>query len=175
MLSLYVQPAAHFLPKSSASSTVSEPILDNTAEPERISRNPRDPVAFLYYSIVLTCLTVIVAIVIGVLQLLTLILNAAEPEGKFWDGVEVAGEYYDVIGGAICGCFLVFGGISVLVYPRWRRWIGDKYALRSAREEGVDDVERGEVTVLPGVEDSDSSKDGAVIGTKSSSPGDQLI
>lgn len=175
MLSLYIQPAAHFLPKSSASSALSEPISDTAAEPERISRNPRDPVAFLYYSIVLTCLTVIVAIVIGVLQLLTLILNAAEPEGKFWDGVEVAGEYYDVIGGAICGCFLVFGGISVVVYPRWRRWIGKKYAVRADREEGADDMERGEVPALSGQQDSDTSKAGAVIGTKGNPSGDLLM
>ena len=44
----------------------------------------KDPVAILYYSMVLTVITVVVAIVIGVIQLLTLILNTAEPSGKFW-------------------------------------------------------------------------------------------
>ncbi|EFQ99129.1 high-affinity nickel transporter nic1 [Nannizzia gypsea CBS 118893] len=130
MLSLYVQPAAHFLDSKSTSSAAESdtPILQEVVEQqpapaeESISRNPRDPVAFLYYSIVLTSLTVIVAIVIGVIQLLTLLLNALKPEGKFWDGVQVAGDYYDVIGGAICGLFIIVGGISVLVYPQWRRW-----------------------------------------------------
>lgn len=95
------------------------------AQPQ-ITRNPRDPIAFLYYSIVLTFLTVIVAIVIGILQLLTMILNVTEGTGRFWEGVETAGEYYDVIGGAICGLFIIFGGLSVLVYPYWRRWIMGK-------------------------------------------------
>ena len=58
----------------------------------------KDPIAVLYYSIVLTVITVLVAVVIGVLQLLSLILNVAEPKGRFWHGVEVAGEHYDVIG-----------------------------------------------------------------------------
>ncbi|CAK97137.1 uncharacterized protein An12g04470 [Aspergillus niger] len=91
------------------------------------SKNHRDPVAFLYYSIVLTCLTVMVAIVIGVIQLLTLVLNVANPTGKFWDGVQVAGDYYDAIGGGICGVFIIVGGLSVVVYKPWRRWIARRH------------------------------------------------
>ncbi|PGG99920.1 hypothetical protein AJ80_09275, partial [Polytolypa hystricis UAMH7299] len=134
MLSLYIQPAEHFM-RSETSSTISDATTvtattptPNTQTPSSppISRSPRDPIAFLYYSIVLTCLTVIVAIVIGVLQLLTMILNATEATGRFWDGVETAGEYYDVIGGSICGLFIIFGGLSVVVYPYWRRWIMEK-------------------------------------------------
>ena len=58
----------------------------------------KDQIAILYYSIVLTAITVIVAVIIGFLQLLTLILNVAEPSGKFWDGVAVAGDNYEIIG-----------------------------------------------------------------------------
>jgi high-affinity nickel-transport protein len=67
---------------------------------------------------------VVCAIVIGILQLLSLILNTAHPTGRFWDGVETAGEYYEVIGGAICASFVVFGGISVLCYKPWKRRVG---------------------------------------------------
>ena len=58
----------------------------------------KDQIAILYYSIVLTVITIVVAIVIGTLQALSLILNVAEPTGKFWDGVEKAGEKYEIIG-----------------------------------------------------------------------------
>ncbi|OJK03507.1 hypothetical protein ASPACDRAFT_1862849 [Aspergillus aculeatus ATCC 16872] len=137
MLSLYVQPSANFLPpKSDAASDA--PLISGPEEQqdhaEQQQKNHRDPVAFLYYSIVLTCLTVIVAIVIGVIQVLTLVLNVANPTGKFWDGVQVAGDYYDAIGGGICGCFLVIGGLSVVVYKPWRRWV----ARRSGRGFAVD-------------------------------------
>ncbi|KAK5045176.1 hypothetical protein LTR84_009509 [Exophiala bonariae] len=100
----------------------------------------KDPLTFLYYSIVLTSLTVVCAIVIGMLQLLSLILNTAHPTGRFWDGVETAGEYYEVIGGAICGSFVVFGGLSVLCYRPWKRWVQRKRAQLRAEGElfGVD-------------------------------------
>lgn len=133
MYSLYVQPAANFLPSKRDSTTISE----DGDEMPKSHDNHRDPIAFLYYSIVLTTLTVIVAIVIGVIQLLTMILNVTNATGRFWDGVQVAGDYYDVIGGSICGCFLIIGGLSVLVYKPWRRWMGRRHGRPM-----VDDEER---------------------------------
>jgi high-affinity nickel-transport protein len=58
----------------------------------------RDPIVVLYYSIVLTAITIIVALVIGTIQLLSLIANVASPSGPFWDGVNNAGDHYDIIG-----------------------------------------------------------------------------
>ncbi|KAL4878999.1 high-affinity nickel-transport protein-domain-containing protein [Aspergillus karnatakaensis] len=157
MLALYIQPATNFLPSKSPTSTSiapsESPLIDpptptSEAPLDPPVRNHRDPVAFLYYSIVLTTLTVIVAIIIGVIQLLTLILNVAEPTGRFWDGVQTAGDYYDVIGGGICGAFLVFGTLSVFVYKPWRRWVGKRHGQLSTSgdEEGRyrDEVEGGE-------------------------------
>ncbi|KAF9737715.1 hypothetical protein PMIN02_004603 [Paraphaeosphaeria minitans] len=97
----------------------------------------RDPVAICYYSIVLTVITVIVATVIGVVQFLNLALNVAEPEGRFWDGVERLGDSWDIVGGAICGAFVVFGGLSVLLYKPWRRRI-DRKRMRNATFEPLD-------------------------------------
>ena len=106
----------------------------------RTNARVKDPLTFLYYSIVLTSLTVVCAIVIGLLQLLSLILNTAHPTGKFWDGVEMAGEYYEVIGGAICGSFVVFGGASVLCYRPWRRWVQRERARLRAHGEMDNDL-----------------------------------
>ncbi|KAF1834923.1 NicO-domain-containing protein [Decorospora gaudefroyi] len=94
----------------------------------------RDPIAICYYSIVLTVITVIVATVIGTVQFLNLILNVAEPHGKFWEGVERLGEAWDIVGGAICGTFVIFGGLSVLLYKPWRRRI-DKKRVNNAHFE----------------------------------------
>jgi len=71
----------------------------------------KDPIAILYYSIVLTAITVAVALVIGTIQLLTLILNVAGPEGAFWDGVAVAGDNHDKIGKWTCPCRVVGNGL----------------------------------------------------------------
>lgn len=110
----------------------------------------KDHIAILYYSIVLTAVTVVVAVVVGVIQLLNLILSVAEPTGKFWSGVAVAGDHFDVIGeplvyvplrwadrdegGAICGSFVVFGGLSVLCYKPWRRRIDQARQTRCGPE-----------------------------------------
>ncbi|KAJ9120246.1 hypothetical protein QFC22_003146 [Naganishia vaughanmartiniae] len=102
--------------KSDGSGEAPAPVL------QRRKRQP-DPLIFLYYSTILTGLTVIVALVIGTIQLLSLILNVAEPTGKFWDGVAVAGDHYDTIGGSICGLFLVVGVSAIWFYARFKRWV----------------------------------------------------
>ncbi|KAI2630841.1 NicO-domain-containing protein [Hypoxylon sp. NC1633] len=81
----------------------------------------RDTVAILYYSIVLTGITIVVSAFIGIVQILSLVQNVAEPEGPFWDGVSEIGDHFDIIGGSICGLFLVVGLGSVLAYGPWRR------------------------------------------------------
>lgn len=133
----------------------------------------KDPIMFLYYSIVLTSLTVMVALIIGTIQLLTLILNVTKATGPFWKGVHTVGDDYEIIGGAICGSFIVIGGVSVLCYKPWRRRVEEKRmrrdALRGAdardeNEEGV--VEEIEVEVVSkdqvgkGAEADSSSGDG---------------
>ncbi|KAF4977018.1 hypothetical protein FZEAL_6380 [Fusarium zealandicum] len=100
----------------------------------------RDVVAILYYSIVLTAITVFVSAFIGVVQVLSLVQNVAEPEGSFWDGVSAIGDHFDIIGGSICGVFLVVGLGSIIVYKPWRRRMERRnQALASAADEGLQD------------------------------------
>lgn len=154
MFSLYIQPAANFLPpkRDSITSTPSPEIIhaDNRDDAEvstSDNHNHRDPIAFLYYSIVLTTFTVIVAIVIGVIQLLSLIDSAVGPKGKFWEGVETASDYYDAIGGGICGCFVIIGAVSVLLFKPWKRWVmkGRERAAAEDEEGGYHDDDFGGV------------------------------
>ena len=143
MLTLYILPASTLSPSTSKKGT---PLITATEPSENVpgdasQRRPaKDPVAFLYYSIVLTTLTVMVALIIGTIQLLTLILNAAKPTGPFWDGVQTANDYYEVIGGAICGSFVVFGGLSVLCYKPWRRRVDSRKRARTQQDETLNDI-----------------------------------
>jgi len=101
----------------------------------------KDQIAILYYSIVLTIITVALAMAIGFIQMLSLIQNVAQPSGKFWDGVVIAGYHYDVIGGAICCSFVVFGALSVLIYKPWRRRIDRRRKLRQQPQQLQEDEE----------------------------------
>jgi len=59
----------------------------------------RDPFTITYYSLVLTGVTVVVALFVGSLQALELAdAVKTNPEGAFWDGVEKLGNNYDIIG-----------------------------------------------------------------------------
>jgi len=104
----------------------------------------KDPIAILYYSIVLTAITVVVALVIGAIQLLTLIVNVAEPEGAFWEGVRVAGDNYDKIGKLVC--FSHGEGMGQEVRVRDEREGGWKWSegRGGRREKGEARGERGE-------------------------------
>ncbi len=88
-----------------------------------------DTVAILYYSIVLTGITIFVSAFIGIIQLLSLVDNVAEPEGSFWDGVGAIGDNFDIIGGSICGLFVLVGVGSVLAYRPWRRRMERRQAV----------------------------------------------
>lgn len=106
------------------------------------TRLAKDTIAVLYYQAVLTGVTVMVAVVIGVIQFLGMLQGAANLEGGFWDGVEVASDNYDIIGklfllqtayklnqflgGAICGSFVVFGILSAILYRPWRKHVDAK-------------------------------------------------
>lgn len=92
-----------------------------------------------------------VAMIIGLVQLLTLVLNVAQPSGKFWGGVAVAGDHYDVIGGAICGSFVVFGGLSALLYKPWRRRIDRRRERHPQHQQLQNDKELGTLPELNGV------------------------
>lgn len=93
----------------------------------------RDRVAILYYSIVLTAITIVVAAFIGCIQVLSLAQNIVQPEegeSPFWDGLSAISDHFDVIGGSICALFLVVGLGSVLVYKPWRMRMDRRRAQR---------------------------------------------
>lgn len=106
----------------------------------------RDTVAILYYSIVLSAITVLFAMTIGIIQLLSIVANYAT--GSFWDGVNAVGDHYDIIGGAICGAFVVFGGLSVVCYKPWRRWVDHSRGMVQAVElQDFDDKKNDEKVI----------------------------
>jgi high-affinity nickel-transport protein len=102
----------------------------------------RDTIAILYYSIVLSAITVVVAICIGTIQLLSLIANFSH--GKLWDVVDTVSNHFDVIGGGICGAFVVFGASSVVCYGPWRRRADRKRRLPIIEELELVDVDKKE-------------------------------
>lgn len=99
----------------------------------------RDTVAILYYSIVLTGITVVVSAFIGIIQILSLAQNVAEPEGQFWDGLSAISDHFEIVGASICGLFLLVGVGSILIYRPWRRSMERRRAQRARVPDDDDD------------------------------------
>ncbi|KAI0452194.1 NicO-domain-containing protein [Xylaria acuta] len=94
----------------------------------------RDKVAILYYSIVLTGITVIVSAFIGVIQILSLVQHVTEPEGSFWDGLTAISDHYEIVGATIVGVFVLAGTGSVIIYQPWRQRMERRTARRIASD-----------------------------------------
>ncbi|KZZ91808.1 high affinity nickel transport protein nic1 [Moelleriella libera RCEF 2490] len=109
----------------------------------------RDMIALLYYQIVLSAITVVVSAFIGIVQVLSLVQNIAEPEGPVWDGVSAIGDHFDIIGGSICGVFLLVGIVSMILYRPWRRRMDRRHQrLAAAAEEDMDHDSEGPASPL---------------------------
>jgi high-affinity nickel-transport protein len=129
----------------------------------------RDMVAILYYSIVLTGITVLVSAFIGLVQLFSLIQNVAEPEGPFWDGISAIGDHFDIIGGCICGVFLLVGLGSILVYRPWRKRMDEQHASHTPQ-----DLEAEQPPlVIPSSSrgDTNEGREASALPAKAASPG----
>ncbi|TDZ40719.1 High-affinity nickel transport protein nic1 [Colletotrichum trifolii] len=123
----------------------------------------RDRVVILYYSIVLTGITVLVSAFIGIIQVLSLIQNVASPEGSFWDGVDAIGEHFDIIGGSICGLFVIVGLGSVVIYRPWRARMDRKIQERASRVPAEEEALGPSEGPSYGAIDSQSTAKGAFV------------
>ncbi|HEY8594046.1 MAG TPA: HoxN/HupN/NixA family nickel/cobalt transporter [Devosiaceae bacterium] len=74
------------------------------------------PVRKLYYNMTVTLVSVVVAFVIGGIEVLTLIGDRLSLEGPFWSVVAAAGDHFGLVGYAIVGLFVGSWLISWLVY-----------------------------------------------------------
>ncbi|KAI3339039.1 high-affinity nickel-transport protein-domain-containing protein [Ustulina deusta] len=94
----------------------------------------RDKVAILYYSIVLTGITVLVSAFIGIIQVLSLAQNIAQPQGSFWDGLSAISDHFEIVGASIVGVFVLAGVGAVVIYQPWRRRMEERRSQRIPSE-----------------------------------------
>ncbi|KAF1985541.1 high affinity nickel transport protein nic1 [Aulographum hederae CBS 113979] len=122
-----------------------------------------DTIAILFFSVALNLITVIVAITVGVLQLLLLVLKVEEPTGKFWEGVEAAGDSYDIIGGSIVGAFVVLGALSLVIYRPWRKRVDARRVALFGRPEDNLGVEGSSLENMDTRDEKDKEIDVSVL------------
>ncbi|MFT4043474.1 MAG: HoxN/HupN/NixA family nickel/cobalt transporter [Gordonia sp. (in: high G+C Gram-positive bacteria)] len=82
-----------------------------------------NPVRKVYYNLIITGLSVLVAVVIGTIEIAALLADRFEWGGGFWE--KVAGIDLNILGFVIVGLFVITWAISVLVWRYGRieeRW-----------------------------------------------------
>ena len=78
------------------------------------------PIRKLYYNLVITAVSVVVAVLIGGIEGLGLVGDQLGLEGWFWDGIGALNDNFNGIGFAIVGVF-IFAWIASLIVYRYAR------------------------------------------------------
>jgi high-affinity nickel-transport protein len=86
------------------------------------------PIRKLYYNMTITCVSVVVALVVGGIEALGLLGDHFHLQGRFWDGVAKLNDNFGTLGYFIVGLFAFSWVVSIAVY-KWRRF--DQLELKS--------------------------------------------
>jgi high-affinity nickel-transport protein len=76
----------------------------------------RQPMRKLYYNFTITLVSVIVAVLVGGVEVLGLIAQRAGLHGLFWDGVTLLNQNFGLLGYVIVGVFVIAWAVSALIY-----------------------------------------------------------
>jgi high-affinity nickel-transport protein len=74
------------------------------------------PVRRLFYNLVITGVSVLVALVVGGIEALGLLRDQLDLQGVFWDAIDGLNDHFDMLGYLIVGLFMASWLVSVLVY-----------------------------------------------------------
>jgi len=78
------------------------------------------PIRKLYYNMTITFVSVIVAILVGALEVLGLLADRYNPSGVFWSAVNAVNAHFGSIGYLVIAVFLLSWIVS-LIYYKWLR------------------------------------------------------
>jgi nickel/cobalt transporter (NiCoT) family protein len=79
------------------------------------------PVRKLYYNMTITCVSVIVALVVGGIEALGLLADHFHLQGQFWGGIALLNDNFGTLGYFIVGLFVLSWIVSIAIY-KWRRF-----------------------------------------------------
>jgi len=80
-----------------------------------------NPVRKLFYNMTITLVSVVVAVVIGGIEVLGMIADQLEPKGAFWDVINGLNDNWGTLGYVIIGVFVLSWLASLVIY-RVRRY-----------------------------------------------------
>jgi nickel/cobalt transporter (NiCoT) family protein len=79
------------------------------------------PIRKLYYNITITCVSVVVALVVGGIEALALLVDQFHLQGWFWNVIAELSDNFGTLGYFIVGLFALSWVVSIAFY-KWRRF-----------------------------------------------------
>jgi nickel/cobalt transporter (NiCoT) family protein len=127
-----------------------------------------NPVRKLYYNFAITLLSVLVAFVIGLIELLNIIGDKLDLHGPFWDFFAELGEEFGTIGYLIIGLFIITWIIAKIIYKfGGYEKLEHKFDQRNVQDLNNDVVDTSNQDDIKIVVDSDSKSKHSSISKKS--------
>jgi high-affinity nickel-transport protein len=74
------------------------------------------PIRKLYYNLTITLISVLVALVVGTFETLSIIAGQLNLSGAFWDGIANINNNFGLVGAVIIGVFILSWAVSTLIY-----------------------------------------------------------
>jgi nickel/cobalt transporter (NiCoT) family protein len=90
------------------------------------------PIRKLYYNMTITCVSVVVALLVGGIEALGLVAAQFNMTGRFWDTVANLNEHFGALGFFIIGLFALSWMVSLAIY-KWRRF--DDFDLQASKQQ----------------------------------------
>ena len=79
------------------------------------------PIRRLYYNVTITCISVVVALLVGAIEALGLVAGHFHSQGGFWGEIDRLNRHFGTLGYLIVGLFVLSWVVSIAVY-KWRRF-----------------------------------------------------
>src|SRR5205085_9663382 len=79
------------------------------------------PIRKLYYNMNITLVSVLVALIVGGIEALSIVSGQLKLSGGFWDFLDNLSSNFGTLGYIIIGLFILSWGISTLIY-KWRKY-----------------------------------------------------
>lgn len=94
------------------------------------------PVRKLYYNMNITFISVLVALIVGAIEVLSIIQSQTSVSGPFWDMIGNLSQNFGMIGGIIIGLFILSWVISTVIY-KVRRYDEIEVAVAPKPDESI--------------------------------------
>jgi len=82
-----------------------------------------NPIRKLYYNLTITAVSVVIALLVGGVEVLGLFAGRVHQPSSFWQWISALNQNFGILGFAVIGLFVVCWAISIAVY-KWRRLDG---------------------------------------------------